>query len=220
VFLQECVDWKEKQLSCLAEELGLQHFHLTQCNPRGSGKRYNLATLSRSPFQQTLSHTPADLAHGLQEVKLAEFPWPFFNTHLVARGESDRLKEIRWFLDLDKQGLLAGDLNSLSSRDPYPSDTAEKLLRAGVNKYGERLAHDVLKELEKHGWQAPLPSPNGRQDGCHWATRWRLEPNPPLPTRTDYILGRNEVAQRIRKLWVVDLKNQESDHNPVVADLH
>lgn len=218
VFLQECVDWTPEQLSVLAAELGMDYSFLTESNPRGSGIRYNLGALSRRPFRRSLSHTPSILAHACQEVAIEGIAATFHNLHLVARSEEERVAEIDWFLSQPRQGVLAGDLNSLSPEDPYSDDFAQALLESGVEKYSVPLRFGVFEQLFEAGWLGLPPVENGRQDGYHWVTRWRTESTPPIPTRTDYILTTPEIRPAVIKLWNVDLKHKESDHNPVVAD--
>lgn len=208
--LQECVDWSSAQLKLLGRTLGLKHGFLTQSNKRGSGKRYNLGALSRTPFTQTDSHTPELFAHGLQELKVEGCPHPIYHTHLVANSEDDRLQEINWFLEQDRSGILAGDLNSLCSNDPYPSDFAPRLKESDLDKYGHPPRHDVMTRLTEAGWSAPAPEGD-------WVSRWRYESNPPLPTRTDYILAKGDARKSLQQIKVVPLKNKESDHSPVVA---
>ena len=48
--------------------------------------------------------------------------------------------------------VLAGDLNSLSRADPYPVDLADRVRRAGVDKYGHPPRFDVIDDLEAFGW--------------------------------------------------------------------
>lgn len=217
VFLQECVDWKSERLQELGELVSLNHHYLTQCNPRGSGRRYNLGALSREPIEKAISHTPNLLAHGCQEIRLEHVPLTFFNIHLVARTEEERVSEIRWFLQSPREGVLAGDLNCLSPDDPYTPELAMRLLEAGVKKYGNPPRFDTMELLRENGWHAIRPGNNGR-DGTEWVTRWRTEVTPPLPTRTDYVLTSSAVLPCLSSVWHVDLKHEESDHNPVVAD--
>lgn len=218
ILLQECVDWKPLQLQELGHTLAMEHSFLTTCNPRGSGRRYNLGALSRRNFDKALSHTPSQLAHGCQEIRLEQVPFTIFNIHLVARGEKERVKEISWFLDSPREGVLAGDLNCLSPDDPYPPEIAAQLLEAGVKKYGDPLCFDTMNLLRDHNWHTVATGGHGHEDGTHWVTRWRTESSPPLPTRTDYVLASSTIFPCLKSVWHVDLKRGESDHNPVVAD--
>ena len=77
----------------MGRSLGMNHCHLTQCNPRSSKKRYNLGALSKKPFTGNKSHTPETLAHGCQELLVEDCPFRIFNIHLVARGEEERIQE-------------------------------------------------------------------------------------------------------------------------------
>lgn len=211
--LQECRDWSLANLKLMGRSLGMNHCHLTQCNPRSSKKRYNLGALSKKPFTGNKSHTPETLAHGCQELLVEDCPFRIFNIHLVARGEEERMEEMQWFFEEERTGILAGDLNSLSSDDPYPADFASRLEQAGVDKYGHPPTFEVMKLLKDAGWTAPSP----KGDGESWVTRWRKECDPPLPTRTDYILAKGPARDALREIEVIALQNEESDHNPVVA---
>jgi endonuclease/exonuclease/phosphatase family metal-dependent hydrolase len=209
-FLQECVDWPTAQLKLLGRSIGLKHGYLTECNPRGSKRRYNLGALSRKPFTQTQSHTPDLLAHGFQELKIEGCSHTIFHTHLVANSEEERLAELEWFLGEERSGILVGDLNSLSPTDPYPDDFAERLADSGVEKYGNPPSHAVMTGFHDAGWSAP------NIEG-EWVSRWRNELDPPLPTRTDYILAKGAAREALQTISVVPLENEESDHFPVVA---
>lgn len=209
--LQECTDWSQAQLKLFGRSIGLNHGFLTQSNARGSGKRYNLGALSRKPFVLKESHTPELLAHAFQELKIEDFPHSIFHGHLVANSEEARIKEIEWFLGEEREGILAGDLNSLCPNDPYPPDFAERMAAAKVEKYGHPPQHEVMSKLSEAGWSAPTPAED------NWVTRWRTEAEPPLPTRTDYILAKGKARESLTEIRVVRLENDESDHNPVLA---
>ena len=211
--LQECRDWSLANLKLMGRSLGMTHCHLTQSNPRSSKKRYNLGALSKKPFTGAKSHTPDTLAHGCQELLVEGCPFRIFNIHLVARGEEDRMKEMQWFFEEEKTGILAGDLNSLSPDDPYPDDFASRLKAAEIDKYGHPPNFDVMGLLATAGWTAPAP-----QGGdTSWVTRWRREVEPPIPTRTDYVLAHGPARDALKGIEVIPLENEESDHFPVVA---
>lgn len=218
IFLQECVDWEQSQVDSLATRLEMAHSFLTHSNPRGSGLRYNLVALSRRAFSRSVSHTPNVLAHACQEIELVDVPVTFHHLHLIARAESERVAEIDWFLGQPRRGILAGDLNCLCPQDPYEPQLARALVKSGVEKYGNPIEFDVFERLMQGDWRGKPPAENGRRDGYHWVTRWRTEVSPPLPTRTDYVLATPDARPALLKVWNVDLKHRESDHNPVVAD--
>lgn len=208
--LQECVDWSTAQLKILGRSIGLKHGYLTQANERGKGRRYNLGALSRTPFTQTESHLPELLAHGFQELKIEGFSHTIFHAHLIAHSEENRLKEIDWFLEQERSGVLVGDLNSLCPDDPYPGDFAARLATSGVDKYGHPPSFEVMTKLGTAGWSAPAPE-------GEWVSRWRHETDPAIPTRTDYILAKGPAREALDSISVVPLENKESDHCPVVA---
>ncbi|MFA7482671.1 MAG: endonuclease/exonuclease/phosphatase family protein, partial [Vulcanimicrobiota bacterium] len=198
--LQECTDWSLAQLKLLSRSLGMKHCHIVQCNPRSNKKCYNLSALSKTPFLEGKAHTPEIMAHGCQELQLEGCPFPIFNIHLIAGSEEGRLQELEWFLGEERTGILAGDLNALSSDDPYPSDFASRLQEAGVDKYGHPPKFEVYKRLKEAGWSTPTPS-----DDQSWVTRWRNELDPPLPTRTDYIMAHGAATETLKQIQIVPL---------------
>lgn len=214
LLLQECMDWTEERLASMAELVGLPHYSLGRANARGSGHRYHLAALSRRPFEWTRTFTEG-LAHCCLGVRIEQTT--FWNLHLVARGEEDRLQELevlrRHLFSTQERAVLAGDLNSLSPADPYPPGTAALLLRAGVEKYGDPFRFEVMERLIGDGWRDALQ----QVESSSWATRWRTETEPPTPTRTDYVLVSPGV--KVAAVETLPLEHQESDHHPVCAVL-
>lgn len=213
LLLQECMDWDQVRLERLGEELGLPHSFLTQTNPRGSGKRYCLGALSRDHMRGE-SLVPPCLAHGLQRVQIDGWDFPFFNLHLVAGAEAERMNELEYVLSqISDGGVLMGDLNSLSPRDPYQPGSAENLWSAGCHKYGVPFSFHVMETLFQDGWCEP------ERLGSEWVTRWRTETKPATPTRTDYALVKGDARSRARHFQVHPLTQAESDHCPLILEL-
>lgn len=209
LLLQECMDWDQARIETLGRELGLDHAFLTIANPRGSGRRYNLGALCRWAVSGRSPVHPK-LAHGLQEITLEGLA--FYNLHLCAGSEAERLDEVEYVLSqIGKGGVLMGDLNALSPLDPYEAETAQRLWGAGCQKYGSPFSFRVMERLFEAGWREP------ERLGPDWVTRWRTETDPPTGTRTDYALVCGEVAiSRANGYQVHPLHHEESDHCPLL----
>ena len=225
--LQECLWWETgDRLHHVAEALGVpadaSHVHLGTSRPRGSGRRYHVALASRRPLRSVQLHNdPRQIGHCLVQTQF-DFgePVTLFGTHYDAHHEDPRLVEARYLCDLldpvtFREGLylLAGDLNSLSRRDPYPPDLADRLLAAGTNKYGHPPRFSVLDTLESFGWIDTLYH---RQPPAEWVTARRQNNGVQIDYRTDYILASPRMAERLIRAEVVDV-GEASDHQAVVA---
>lgn len=225
--LQECLWWETgDRLQQVAGALGVpadaSHIHLGTSRPRGSGRRYHVALASRRPLREIQIHNdPRQIGHCLVQCRLdLSDPVTFFGTHYDAHHEDPRLVEARYLCDLldpvtFREGLylLAGDLNSLSRRDPYPADLAEKLLAAGTDKYGHPPRFSVLDTLESFGWIDTLYH---RGPPSEWVTARRQNNGVRIDYRTDYILASPRMAERLISAEVVDV-GEASDHHAVVA---
>ena len=239
--LQECLGWEDGvRLRALARACGFpdddRHVFLALSNPRGSGKRYHLALLSRCPILSVRAHTTG-VAHSIVDATLS---WPvesridppaplrILGAHLVSSNEDARLAEtdvlrslITPSLDLGEDVILAGDLNSLSPNDPYPDDLGERFARLGITKYGQPARFDVLRRLLASGLVDTL---DRRPPGSAWASavRGRRDGGPDsgeqVLTRTDYVLVSPHLAGRIIEGGVIDV-GSASDHHAVYADL-
>lgn len=219
VLLQECMDWDKTRLDKFAALVGLPHAVLGSSNRRGSGRCYHVAALSRSPIDSSISHGRDALSHGCLEVRIGDVS--VVNMHLNAHSESNRLHEMEHLLEhsfpphriRNENLVLGGDLNALSRLDPYPSDLGSTLKTAGVTKYGNPLAFEVMDLLS----QANLSDPFlGKTP---WATRYRPETEPATPTRTDYLLVSPKLQSKVIQTQVLPLEKEESDHAPILLEL-
>lgn len=217
--LQECNGWEDgTRLGETAGCMGAEHTYLGLSSPRGSGKRFHVALLSRLPFQRIQTHAdPRYQAHCLIEAVIEDVT--VFAAHFVSANENMRFVEARSLIGcLPPSGefqrgryLLLGDLNAISRKDPYPADLAERLQAAGIDKYHHPPRFDVIDELENYGWvdtlykQATPPQ--------HWVTAPRA-----LDFRTDYVFATPPMIERLKRAWVHALSAGESDHFPVLAE--
>ncbi|KFE70102.1 hypothetical protein DB31_5144 [Hyalangium minutum] len=225
--LQECLGWETcDRLSQVAGALGVpadaSHIHLGTSRPRGSGRRYHVALASRRPLRAIQIHNdPRQIGHCLIQCQFdLDEPVTFFGTHYDAQHEDPRLVEARFLCDLldpirFREGLyvLAGDLNSLSRRDPYPADLAERLLAAGTDKYGHPPRFSVLDALESFGWVDTLYY---RGPPTEWVTARRQNNGVQIDYRTDYILASPRMAERLVSTEIIDV-GEASDHQAVVT---
>lgn len=225
--LQECVGWEDgARLRAVAEALGApageRHAVLGSANPRPSGRRNHVGVVSRAPLVKARVHAPEALAHCLVEVELslAGEPLLVLGTHLNAGSEDRRLTEARWLLSLVPParfaaGLwaLAGDLNALSRRDPYPADLDARLAAAGIEKYGSPPRFDTMDTLEAFGWADALRL---RPRSPRWATALRGRAGAQVETRTDYVLLSPPLAARLALADIIDV-GAASDHHAVIA---
>ncbi|WP_437747955.1 endonuclease/exonuclease/phosphatase family protein [Sorangium sp. So ce1504] len=227
--LQECVGWEDgARLRAVAEAIGApageRHAVLGNANPRPNGRRNHVAVVSRAPLAGARVHAPEALAHCLVEVELSlgGEPLVVLGTHLNAGSEDRRLTEARWLLSLVPParfaaGLwaLAGDLNALSRRDPYPADLGARLAAAGIEKYGSPPRFDTMDSIEAFGWADALLL---RPRSSRWFTALRGRDGAQVETRTDYVLLSPRLAGRLALADVIDV-GAASDHHAVIAEL-
>jgi exodeoxyribonuclease-3 len=225
--LQECLWWETgDRLHQVASALEIPadptHIHLGTARPRGSGRRYHVVIASRRPLRNIQIHNdPRQIGHCLVQCQLdSGGPVTLFGTHYDAHNEDTRLVEARYLCDLldevtFREGLylLAGDLNSLSRKDPYPEDLPEKLRAAGTDKYGHPPRFSVIDTLEAFGWIDALYH---RQPPSQWVTARRDRGGVVIDYRTDYILASPLMAERLVSAEVVDV-GTASDHHAVLA---
>jgi exodeoxyribonuclease-3 len=239
--LQECLGWEDRvRLRELARILGVpdddRHLLLSLSNPRGSGNRYHLALLSRLPVVSVHVHT-AGVAHSFLEAALTvsaerrgtrDTELLLLGAHLVAANEEARLAEAEVLLSraaphLARGGavVIAGDLNALSQRDPYPGDLDERFARLEITKYGRPARFDVMRRFQAAGFTDALEL---RAAGSPWATAVRgrregyTDDGERVDTRTDYVLLSPVVVPRLTGCGMVDV-GAASDHHGVYADL-
>jgi exodeoxyribonuclease III len=170
--LQEGIDWGDRELSAVAEAVGVpfdeQHTFLAEASPRPSGRRFHLGLISRVPLRSALAHNDG-FGHALIEATLplsadATLEGPeitLFGAHFVATNDDARLREVEVFAELLAQrraagraahALLVGDLNALSRHDPYPADLEDQFRAAAIRKYGEPPRFDVMDRVFSLGF--------------------------------------------------------------------
>jgi exodeoxyribonuclease-3 len=226
VILQECVGWGDQQLSSLATTMGvsLAHVVLAQARPRPSEKRFHVAVASRLPLTMRRVHADqAYLGHCIAEcsVPYQHKPLTIFGAHFDSHHENLRFVEARYLRAqipreefLSGYYLLGGDLNSLSKRDPYPQDFAEKVKQAGVEKYGQPPRFEVIQEIEDFGWVDTLWS---KKTPENWVTAPRDRGGVHIDYRTDYLFASPKLAENLVSTEIIDTTNA-SDHHAVVAN--
>jgi len=210
LLLQECLDWTPQELHSFC---GLPYSQLGRARPRGSGRCYHVGAASRWPLTGVVEHNnPAFLGHGLLEFEVNGLRC--LAAHFDSHSENLRFVEARYVRSLQLEGpaLLAGDLNCLSPRDPYPQNLAELLRQAGTQKYDLPPRTDTYAELVQQGWQDALYA-DGPPAG--WVTAPRDRGGVRIDYRTDYIFTKGLTITSCR---VHPLRGAESDHYPVVCD--
>ena len=225
--LQECLDWEDGQrLTEVAEVLGIparpEHARLGLARPRGSGKRHHLAVFSRLSLTAFETHSnPAFLGHALVQCSVSwdGQPLHILAAHFDAKNENLRFVEARYLRSLldpaqFKSGYyaLAGDLNALSSNDPYPVDLEALLRQSLTTKYHLPPRFEVMEELAEFGWLDGLYL----RPPARWITAPRHRGGVSIDYRTDYLLFSPALAPRVGGVEVV-AGNDESDHLPVMA---
>ena len=85
-------------------------------------------------------------------------PLPAGRKVIAASDEDSRLRDAKTLCDVvprkelaRERVLVAGDLNALTHRDPYPG-LAEKVKAAHVDKYGHPPRFDTMEKLDRHGF--------------------------------------------------------------------
>jgi exodeoxyribonuclease-3 len=165
-----------------------------------------------------------ELAHGILRFRVhppGGRSLEVLGTHLDAHDESKRLRDTAYLnrlLDPTRfqtdDYCLAGDLNSMSPRDPYPADLAALLEASGTTKYGLPPRFDVVRLLESYGWMDALY--HGQTPDA-WITARRDRGGVHIDYRTDYVWLSPSLATRLRGARVVAV-GDASDHDAVVAD--
>lgn len=228
--LQECLEWDAcERLGEIAAAMGVPatpyHAYLGMANRRPSGRRFNVALLSRLPILAARTHTRG-MAHCLVEAQLdyAERLLTVLGTHLISRDESGRMLEISELIRLvppeelaSHRYVLAGDLNAIARHDPYPADLDHQLRTRGIDKYGHPPQFAEVDRLIAAGWIDPLATDKRATD---WVTARRKGngQGEPVETRTDYVLLSPPLVPHVTKVEVVDI-GDASDHNPVIVTL-
>jgi exodeoxyribonuclease III len=221
--LQECLGWEEgDRLSRVAGALGVpyieKHALLGHARPRPSGRRFHVAIVSRFAITHTKTYADPDhVGHVIVEAHVAtpNAATTIFGTHFDSHGENQRLRDARTLCKIAHRDriaaervLVAGDLNALSTRDPYPHDFADKLQSAGTEKYGMPPRFEVMPLLEGHGLVDLRPDP--------WVTAMRDRGGVRIDYRTDYLLASPALASECKNVEVIASAGA-SDHEPVLA---
>lgn len=227
LILQECLDWDDRaRLHAVAGAMNIpdddRHAHLALARPRGSGKRYHVAVLSRAPSELVAVHAnPSFIGHCIAEVRLLlDPPVRVFGTHFDSHSENLRFVEARYLRSVidarafaSEPFLLAGDLNALSRRDPYPIDLADRVAHAGVDKYGHPPRFEVIDELESFGWVDAL---RALENTSEWITAERDRGGVHIDYRTDYVFTSPALAAKLNGVEVIHAGGV-SDHHALVA---
>jgi exodeoxyribonuclease III len=229
--LQECLGWEDgERLGQVSAALNLPateaHVLLGFARPRPSGNRYHVAVVSRPPVRSARAHNDAHfIGHCLLECVLeTDFgPLTLFAAHFDSHHENLRFVEARYLRSriepvafASGAFLLAGDLNALSRADSYPEDLAERVRRAGVDKYGHPPRFDVIDDLEGFGWVDAL---RRKPASPQWVTARRERNGEHLEFRTDYLFASPRLAERLLGTDVVDV-GAASDHHALCATFH
>jgi exodeoxyribonuclease-3 len=226
--LQECLGWEDGvRLGRVAQTLGLpatpEHTRLGLARPRGTGRRFHVALVSRLQIGTVATHAdPAQVGHCILKAQVAA-PGSsvlVLATHFDAKGEDQRLRDAHTLCGLvapdrlqRERVLLAGDLNALSRRDPYPPDLDHLLRAAGSDKYGHPPRFEVMELLERQGYIDLL---HHRSAPATWVTAQRERGGVQIDFRTDYLLASPLLARELTETRVLD-GGKASDHEPVIA---
>ena len=221
--LQECLGWEDNdRLAQVAAAAGLAHSRLGVARPRGSGRRFHVALLSRWPIVEVRLHNdPKVVGHCVLEARLdwSGEPLWILGTHLDSHGEDQRMVEAKLLCERMPAGpgVLVGDLNALSPRDPYAAELSERLWQGGVHKYGHPLRHDVIEALEAAGW---IDSLHMGGAPAQWVTAPRERGGVRFDSRTDYTMVTPALRDRVVSTEITDIEMPAvSDHAPVVLTL-
>jgi len=224
LILQECINWENgKRLSQVSEAMNAKFSYLGKARPRGSGNCYNVAicsTLPKEDFLDIKTHNnPAFLGHCIVELTLSN-ALKVFATHFDSHNENLRFVEARYLRSLinnfdDGYYLLAGDLNSLSSKDPYPNNFAELIKQSGTTKYNSPPRFEVIEDLESFGWIDLLYYQQKLKE-YRWVTAPRDRGGVKIDYRTDYIFASPKLAKKLENIEIIEAL-EASDHFPVIA---
>jgi exodeoxyribonuclease-3 len=225
LILQECLGWENgKRLSQVAQVMNAKFSFLGNARPRGSGNSYNVAvlsTLGKEEFLEIKTHNDsAFLGHCILELTLKS-NLKIFATHFDSHSENLRFVEARYLRSLIKKNdfengeyLLAGDLNALSLKDPYPTNFAQLIKESNTTKYSFPPRFEVIEEIESFGWIDSLYCIEKKD--LTWVTAPRLRGGIKIDYRTDYIFVSPKLAKKLENVEIFDCK-EASDHFPVTA---
>lgn len=227
LILQECLDWENgERLRQVCKSMNAKFSYLGVARPRGSGKRYNVAlctTLAEEEILDIKTHkNTAFLGHAIVELTLKN-DLKIFATHFDSHNENLRFVEARYLRslidknDFDKGNyILAGDLNALSKRDPYPDNFNELLKESATQKYSIPPRFEVIEDIESFGWIDTLYYLDYLGKEHSWITAPRVRGGVKIDYRTDYIFASPQLAKALKKVEIIDC-GEASDHFPVIA---
>ena len=163
--------------------------------------------------------------HCLVDATASDTGVRMFAAHFDSHHENLRFVEARYLRSLvaasafrDAKYVLAGDLNSLSRRDPYAPDLDHKIRISGTAKFGQPPRFEVIGELEELGWIDTLYV---QRDGAvvppEWITARRDRGGVHIDYRTDYIFVSPPLAERVISARIAPAGGA-SDHDAVVAE--
>lgn len=220
--VQEAVGWREGSPSRIERFANATGFPAWQRG--GSNTGFDVITFSRLPIITSQTLTDGFWHSALQTVlSWEDMQLHVWNTHLDFHAPKSRLREIQKLIAAighADYAIIAGDLNSISESDSYPSSLLNKLLAHDIKKFGtKQLSFDELRLLSEAGfvdvaaqahaaeWTVPTPA---NSDDSH-----------AIPLRLDYILTTPELSHLCTNVSVIksNLTDHISDHYPVVMTL-
>lgn len=213
----------QRTLRDFSATVWLPHYFFAKSNTE-----FDLALLSK--YKPTSISAYQDRVH--HSVIVAEFSFSGIGSlciallHLNPYTEDARIEEIKYITTTlaalkNKNTIVMGDFNMLSSHDPYDHQTLLATLKAqDITKFGEHaLRFDVFRELEAAGYHDTMaladqpftptvPTP-ANADYAHAA-----------PLRLDYIFVSQTLAPLLTTAQVITTPptDNASDHYPLIAD--
>lgn len=217
--LQEINTWQNRGLSRLkdfAVRCGFSTYVYGDSN-----SKYKLSTFTRLPVTRQLVHREG-FWHAAVEIGVETDAGKFtiFNLHLNPLAENQRSAEIEQLLsltNLSRPTIIAGDLNSLSRRDNYPTDMLSRLEHKGIVKFGANyLQYDVTDRLTAAGL-TDLAAAHGNL-ATTVPTLYNRDRDHEIPLRIDYVFATGGIAAQTTRSEVIKtaLTDSISDHYPVV----
>lgn len=221
--LQEVNGWHEgspSRIERFAQATGLEHWQFGDSNTD-----FKLVTFTRSPIIRGES-VASGLWHSAVhiEVPYHHTTLNIWNVHLDPRAPGYRMSEVKRLLSLMEEPervIIAGDLNSVSKADSYPSNLLNTLLARDIPKFGKKkLSYgetDLLTRaglvdtaVRRHHNEATVPTASNHDE------------NHSVALRLDYILASQDVDTTITQVAPIKnaLTDVISDHYPVVATVN
>jgi len=218
----EAVGWQNnvRYYQKFAADLGYKFFNLKIAN-----SVYNIAVFSKFPI--TATAIKKNFKHIVVDVKIKNNflrSLHIFFVHLSPTSENARLLETGELLKYIKSShsVVIGDLNSLSSHDPYDRRKLLQIFKKNkISKYGKgKLRFDVIKKIESSGFTdaaihlkypfvASIPT-SSNTDKSHAAK-----------IRIDYAFVTKNILQHLNKIEILrnNIADKASDHYPLSIEL-